>query len=97
LPVSPLTIAGILGGVILFAIGGSRRVSHAASFRLTWAAPLFAISCFGFDWLVPSGWLAVVANLVAWSIVAGAGIGYMVTRVRRRASDGHGQETRSDR
>lgn len=92
-----MTIAGILGGVLLFAIGGSRRVSHAASFRLTWAAPIFAIICFVFDWLVPSGRLAVVAAVVAWSIVIGACVGYLITRAAKRTPGATGQEPHDQR
>jgi hypothetical protein len=82
--VGALILAGLAGGLVMFAIGGSRRLSHVASLALTWTAPVFCVVCFGVAGAVRTGTVADVAVVVAWSVVGAILLGYYVGRLLGR-------------
>lgn len=82
-----LIAAGLVGGVVMFMIGGSRRISHTASLVLTWSGPAFCVACFLVAGAVRTGSVANIAVALAWSVVAAVGLAWFAGWLPRRKAD----------
>lgn len=79
-----LILAGLVGGLAMFVIGGSRRLSHGASLTLTWSAPVFCVACLVASNMLEAGASADAVAIVAWSAVALLVFGYVAGRLLGR-------------
>jgi len=76
-----LILAGVVGGVAMWSLGGSRRVSHVASLALTWTTPVFVLACAAAAYWLRPGCFAEAAVCAAWSMVGMLVLGYSVGRL----------------
>jgi hypothetical protein len=78
--IGALALAGMAGGLALFSIGGSRRLSSLASRVLTWLAPIYFLTCCGVAGAVRVGATGEIAVVVAWAVVAAIVLGFYSAR-----------------
>lgn len=88
--VGALVLAGLVGGLAMWSIGGSRRLSHVASLALTWSTPVFVVACVSAALALRPGRAAEIVVCVAWAAVGALVLGYYFGRHPRRPPPGRG-------
>jgi hypothetical protein len=79
-----LLVAASVGTLVMWAIGGSRRVSHVTSLAFTWIAPAFGAAFVGAAIGLRPGPVAGVVVYGAWSVVGAVVLGYYAGRLSGR-------------